>query len=166
MVRYQFTPSTVPAHTCCPHSLRQLKVSPAAMDSAVALLQRPHLRLWLDVARARRRERDRTVAAAAGIPNLRTSSSGGGGGSGSFPSNASLPPLHPPPTAHGPPAAALSSAVAAPSRKEQTHLLALYGALCECSGTRDGAVREAACTMLLQVRRFSIMWKPERCWDQ
>ncbi len=36
-------------------------------------------------------------------------------------------------------------------RKEQTHLLALYGALCECVAVRDVCVREAVGAMLLQL---------------
>ena len=117
--------------------LRQLHVAPAVMDAAVLQLARPQLRPWLDVARARRR-RSASASSAAALavaavaatppPSERRRSSSGGGG-------------------------ATAAAAAAAERKEQTHLLALYGALCECAGSGDAAVREAASVMLLQVGR-------------
>jgi hypothetical protein len=131
--------------------MMQLKVAPAVMDAAVvALIKGPQLRPWLDVSRARRKRAVSAnavghpgaggLAAAAGIwpgssglqhlPLSRSSSGSSNGGSSTG-----------------------NSAVGMLDRREQTHLLALYGALCEAVSRRDAVVRKSAGTMLEQIGR-------------
>jgi hypothetical protein len=78
---------------------------------------RPHLKPWMDVARARKRPKQ-------------ASASGGGAGE----ALSSKPPL-----SHQ------------PAVGEQTHLLALYGPLCECAASRDQAIRAVASSLLLKL---------------
>ena len=92
----------------------QLWVSPAVGSSLIA--SRPHLKPWMDVARARKR------------PKAPSSSTGG--------------------------AEASKAATSTPSTQpagEQTHLLALYGSLCECAASSDPAVRSVASGLLLKI---------------
>lgn len=90
----------------------QLWVSPSVGSSLVA--SRPHLKPWMDVARARKRPKQ-----AVGV-------SGGG-------------------------ALEASHKAPAPPLGEQTHLLALYGPLCECAASSDPTIRTLASGLLLKL---------------
>jgi hypothetical protein len=82
---------------------------------------RPQLRPWLEVVRARRRQTLAAMAAAAGA------------------------------TAGGSPMPRAAGASRTAPSGEQTHLLALYEALCEAAGVQEAGVRGPAVQMLLQV---------------
>ena len=156
--------------------LQQLRVSPAVADAAVAAV-RPALRPWLDLVRARQRKAAAAAAAAvAGSLGGLSRSSSVSSTSGTVAHHPYAAGLHPNPAispidgtgvgsgsvgaASVPRPGSLSGGGWGGSRgggggaaQEATHLLPLYGALCECAAVRDGVVRDSAVALLQQVGR-------------
>ncbi len=138
--------------------VRQLWVSPAVVNACLLAMEArgSQLKPWVDVARARRKRSPGSQPGSAGgagqtLPQQQPLGSGGviEGGT-SWPLGSSM--LSSISRSTGSGASSAAPPVAA-VRKEQTHLLALYGALCVCAGGRDAVVREASCAMLSQIGR-------------
>lgn len=134
---YNIYPDTRPPLTHAPPPPPQ--VSPAVMD--FLLPQRPELKPWVELVRARRRRGSSTtlggMTGAGGLPPGLPGGPSRAGGAGA--------PTPPPGVAIG-----LGSSG---DMREQTHVLPLYGMLCECIACSDPRVREVVKQLLQAVGR-------------
>jgi len=128
----------------------QLKISSAVMEHV--LQARPHLKPWVELVKVNRKRRSSSGSFSGGGGDGRPGSgavqgvsSTGSSFTGSTSGNGAA--------AVAAAAAAALAAAGVSERKEQSHLVVLYGVLCECVSVRDEGIRERVSQLLLQLGR-------------